>query len=550
MPDGEIRSYGFTGENGNNPGKCMYKYSLNCGLDWQSFIYPEGVASVVNYGRIMGGRAVMGASVKLPWSERYVTVVSSNISGKEGTYSMYSDIGPGDEAPKMVKVSDAQYIDLFQPIFLPNRKRIITSGWKHAGSGDYEPTVFISDDDGESFKVIALPCTPRFVPEWPHLGVRWNNNGSEPNIGILPDGRLMMLLRTSLDNFYVSYSSDGGDTWSESIPSRFHGTLTTPFILTLHDGRVLVFWNNTRPMSELNHDKTWPKRDEWVCSASGEDFFTNRDASHVAITEDGESYIGFRELLLNEKRGGADFRTGGSGDNSVHQFQAIELPFNKVLVCVGQNAYSRRTLIFDIDWLYEKKCSEDFKHGLSKVTTHMFVKSNPGSHHPQIPGHCAYNRTNGALLMPDPIGNYEEALHICRLHDPRLLNELQGVVWNFPKAIRGELKTSLYVAGEGIKLRLCDHWHNACDPDVGYYAQFECVLDGRTLEKNTWQEITVKFDTDAGFASVFAGDKHIINMRMRNSTLDGVSYLHLQTNAESEDFLGTYIKNFNIKGDV
>lgn len=550
LPDGEIRSYGIADKKGlTDPGKYVYLSSRNCGLDWIRVDLPEDTAPLINYGKLFPGKIVMGASVRAPWSERYICLAGIHDGEIKGTWAMLSDVGPGEENPRMVKISDEVYWDMFLPTVLEKEKRIITTGSINR-DGNYSPTVFYSDDDGETWTTVTLPSTPKHTPVWPHLGVRWQNNGAEPNLVSLPDGRLMILARTSLDYFYVYYSSDSGETWTDGVPSRFHGTLTTPFLLRLRDGRVILFWNNTRPLAEPNHEQTWPPVGNGVKGGFGEDAFTNRDANHAAITEDGENWIGFREMFLNERRGAADFRVGGSGDNSVHQFQAYELPYGKILVSFGQHEFSRRTVIFDVNWLYEKQNKEDFTLGLNHITTHLFVKSVSDCHvHAGIPGHCAWNRTAGALLMPDPEGNFREALQICRVHDKRLVSELQGAVWNFPKGYRGEIRLGVYIAGSGVRVRLCDHWMNAGDPDVGLWSVFDFTLDRRTLPVGEWREIMIRFNTECGTAQVYDGDHQIITVPMRNDAPDGLSYIHLQTAAEAEDFDGTYLRSLVYQGE-
>ncbi len=543
MPDGEIRSYGKTDKN-----RTVYYSSRNGGLDWTAVELPEDVAPVLNYAKLLPGRVVMGASSRVPWSGRYVTFVGvhkEDNGGREpGTWVMLSDIGPGDENPRMFKVDDEVYGDIFQPQMLEETHRIITTV-SIDRDGSYGPAVFYSDDNGETWTKVNLNPTPRHTVVYPHLGVRWQNNGSEPNLTVLPNGRMMLLARTSLDYFYLYYSDDNGETWTDGEPSRFHATLTTPFLLRLHDGRVAVFWNNTRPLAEVDHSKTVPPVGGDIVRGRWEDVFTNRDANHAAITENGVDWIGFREMFLNVNRNACDFRTNSNGDNSVHQFQAIELPYGKVLVAFGQNAYSRRTVIFDLDWLYETQNAEDFRHGLRHVTTHLFVRSISGAH-PN--GHCAWNRTNGALLMPDPAGSTGEALQICRVRDKRLVSELQGAVWNFPKAYRGEITLGLYLAGEGIHVRLCDHWMNAGDPDAGMWANFDFTLNGRTLPVGEWVTVIVRFDTDAGMAEVFCGERKLFDVRMQNPAPDGLTYVHLQTAAATEDFGGVYVNKISCAG--
>jgi len=272
--------------------------------------------------------------------------------------------------------------------------------------------------------------------------------------------------------------------------------------------------------------------------------------NHAAITSDGIHWTGFREIALDEVRGASDFRVKGgsatSADKSVHQFQALELPEGKVLIAYGQNSITRRMAIFDVNWLYEKERVEDFQLGLEHITTHLFVKSLCESHIGKgFNGHCAWNRTDGALLVPDPDCTGGEALQICRVHDARLVSELQGAVWNFPAADAGEIRLTMRVEGAGIRVRLCDHWMNACDEYVGLYAAYDFELDARELDPGIWHEVTITFGD--GCAVVSAGGKCLYTVPMKNPAPTGISYLHMQTMAEDTDFGGTLIRRMEFK---
>ncbi len=68
----------------------------------------------------------------------------------------------------------------------------------------------------------------------------------EPEVIELIDGRVMMIVRTQLGYIANSYSSDGGDTWSE--PGRL--SVQAPEApATLRripaTGDLLLIWNNT-----------------------------------------------------------------------------------------------------------------------------------------------------------------------------------------------------------------------------------------------------------------------------------------------------------------
>ena len=153
--------------------------------------------------------------------------------------------------------------------------------------------------------------------------------------------------------------------------------------------------------------------------------------------------------------------------------------------------------------------------------------------------------TDGALLVPDPDCTGGEALQICRVHDERLVSELQGAVWNFPAADAGEIRLTVRVEGAGIRVRLCDHWMNACDEYVGLYAAYDFELDARELEPGMWHEVTIAFG--GGEAAVSAGGKLLYTVPMKNPAPTGISYLHMQTMAEGTDFAGTLIRRMEFK---
>ncbi|MFR5864082.1 MAG: hypothetical protein ACLUFV_02210 [Acutalibacteraceae bacterium] len=82
---------------------------------------------------------------------------------------------------------------------------------------------------------------------------------------------------------------------------------------------------------------------------------------------------------------------------------------HKVLVQVGQHANVRRLILFDVDWLYETDRAEDFRCGLGALSTQVYLRSVSGGFR-GFTGHCAWNRTNGAVPVPDPSGDHTEAL--------------------------------------------------------------------------------------------------------------------------------------------
>ncbi|MBQ5974023.1 MAG: exo-alpha-sialidase, partial [Oscillospiraceae bacterium] len=316
MPDGELRYYGVEGKTHcwAADGRSVYLASRS-GLDWTRHEGPEGSAPVLSTGAVQTGFAAMGAAARIPWSGRYVTVVTWPSGERKGTWAELSDEGPGDTAPRLVRICGEVCGDVFQPVALTFRRRLLVTTYV-VREGDYRPRVLLSDDDGESWRIVELASTPKHAAVFPHKGVRWQNNGAEPCLAELPDGRLMLLARTSLDFFYVYYSGDAGESWTPGEPSLFHGTLTTPYLLRLSDGRVVCFWNNARPLAEQDHERTWPPVGEETKKGVWEDVFTNRDVNHAAVTSDGVHWTGFREIALDEVRGASDFRVKGGSQTS------------------------------------------------------------------------------------------------------------------------------------------------------------------------------------------------------------------------------------------
>ena len=221
-------------------------------------------------------------------------------------------------------------------------------------------------------------------------------------------------------------------------------------------------------------------------------------------------------------------------DKSVHQFEAVELPFGKVLLSYGQHPLSRGMVIFDPAWLYEKERKEDFRNGLANVSTHVYVKSLSGGYK-GFSGHCAWNRTHGAMLVNDPDGMFEEALQISRIRDPRLFSEIQGVVWNFPASFKGHVKVLFRIKGSGIRVSLTDRWFNPIDTTIADDAQITVTLTKELkLNENEWSELKISWDARKMQYTAMVNDK-VISSGASGTNAPGLSYLHIQSLAVEPD---------------
>jgi len=534
MPDGEIRAYGRLYRTEENPnGEEVYLSSLDCGLTWKKH-YTSGKMQSASY---------------IPEMKLWVKSPSHDTGGPE-TVVYTSKTGPEDPDPTIIKVTDSSFFCQFLPQKSRFSDRVFFTAQMSDSERDNPAGFFYSDDGCKSFKYTLVYQTAQHEVAYPHKDVRWRVGcGTEPFVCELTENRMMMLLRNSTDCFYQAFSADGGTTWSTPEPSPFNGTDTTPFILRLTDGRILTFWNNTRPLPEVEHASQINASD-WVISGKGEDYFTNRDANHVAISEDdGATWIHSRELYLNDIRNNADFRyIGGpmsSNDKSVHQFQAIELPFNKVLVTFGQNEVARKIVIFDVDWLYEKNRSEDFFSGLRNVSTQVYLKSVSG--HTKRNGHCSYNRTNGAIKAIDPTGGNWEVVQISRIDDPRLVSPVQGLVWNFPASVKGRVDAEIYLAQDAADISLSDCWYNPCDQYVPELAQCSFHIDKSKLSMREFHRMSFCYDLTAGEVRMYVDDKLKETKPLRTSYNIGLCYIIIQCNAPAKSE-GLYLRRLDATG--
>ena len=534
--DGEIRHYGWKSVGGEK--RRVYIASRDNGENWSTHLAAEGD---------------VGAMVKSPFGGDWIYWRML----KDGKMQFVrSKVGPGDVKPE---VTDYPWVrlELRQLLPLRNRRRWVATFSDVTCTKDncYNATVALSDDDGKNWRRIDLKPVAGVErlakgDKRPH----WFNNGCEPTVTELKDGTLLLAVRTSGPHAAFYRSSDGGETWSEGTPDpSFWQANTMPYLFRLKDGRLLFIWNNTQMLPTLDAYEH-PELDAATLQGRWESVFTNRDALHAAISEDdGRTWRGFREIILNPIRNATDFRQLGNDpaqerDKSVHQTQALELPDGKVLLALGQNIAARRIVILDPAWLYETARTDDFRHGLENLSTHLYVKSLTGGWRGWA-GHCAWNRAPGAMLVRDPDTDgrtTREVLQLCRIPDPRLVSDRQGIVWNFPAARKGRFETECRIDGEGFRLALTDHWINPSDETNPQISPISFEVIGCQLECGTWHRLVCEWDCDTGRARIIVADKVIAEIRLQSVPRFGLSYLHLQTLAKGFDPKGSYFRSFSM----
>ena len=564
MPDGEIRLYGYNVRKCPMPRDEVVPIVMKSsdGASWTT----EEVAS-----RVPGAMSVS------PWSGRYLTIIHSTKNEschlavwnplaktlpEPGIYCIRSASPEGPFEERHLEFEGLHIQRL--PLALKKRRRwLVPYQGREADGLTYYWGVLLSDDDGDSWRkiVCAAPPVPGVLPG--HGGLRWIHCGLEPIVAEDSTGRLHALLRCAHDCHYQCFSDDGGETWSTPEPSRFYADATMPGLYALSGGRLLAVWNNTVPLYEEDHRTQPGGNDPDVLSGKWEDVFTNRDALHAAISHDnGKTWRGFRELLLNSERNAGDFRSVmvsyDTLDKSVHQNQIAELSDGRVFVCAGQNFKARKALVFDPAWLEETNRHEDFSAGYGNLSVHQFLKSPVGGFQ-GISGHCAYNRRPGAALVPHPDRTDREVLLVGRHPDDRLVSDLEGVAWNFTAAQAGRVRVRLREnrGSAGVRLMLTDRWVNPSDPHAADYAVFAAELRAngvfagaeKTLKLDAWHDAELAWDLHRGTAELRLDGEKIADLPRRLVTPNAVSYLHIQTMAAGADPFGVMFESFDFAGD-
>jgi len=536
--DGEIRHYGRDRVGGEV--SRVYAASRDNGLSWTT--------------RLAATNDV-GAMTRSPWSGDWIY-----FTGMDPVTLVRSKTGPGDTQAERTALPWKR-LELRQLMPLRSRRRWLAafSDVRCENGGCYRAVTAYSDDDGRSWTRTDLSPVADVARRAPgDRKPHWFNDGCEPTFAELSDGSLVLCVRTSGPHAAFYRSTDGGATWGEGRPDpAFWQANTMPYFFRLKDGRLLFFWNNTA-MLPTRDASEYPELGAGERTGQWETAFTNRDALHAAISDDdGRTWKGFREIFLNEIRNACDFRELGNlpweeHDKSVHQTQALELPGGKVLLALGQNVAARRLVIFDPDWLLETTRRDDFRQGLGGLSNHLYVKSLSGGFRGWA-GHCAWNRLVGATLVRDPDTDNppeggkrscREILQLCRIRDPRLVCDRQGVVWNFPASRQGKVTLDCRIVGAGFRLTLADHWMNPCDETGPALSPLSVSVDWPALRAPGWHRLAVAWDCDAGSAVLSVDGKTVETRPLASVPRFGPSYLHLQTLAEGTDGLGTHFREF------
>jgi Neuraminidase (sialidase) len=151
----------------------------------------------------------------------------------------------------------------------------------------------------------------------------------EPGVVELRDGRLLMFCRTPHGSQHLSYSEDGGETWSAFEPSNIHSPLSPASIERIpQTGDLLLIWNNHENVAAELRGKRTP--------------------FNAAVSSD-------------EGRTWRRVKTLEDDPNGWYCYTAIEFVGDHVLLahCAGDRRTgglnTTQITRFSLDWLYDRK---------------------------------------------------------------------------------------------------------------------------------------------------------------------------------------------------
>ncbi|NPV54879.1 MAG: exo-alpha-sialidase [Firmicutes bacterium] len=228
----------YGGASDDAPAYIAGRYSNDRGRSWDKediiILENEGSQNVmsVSFLRLDSGRLGLFYAIKNSWGDLRLFLRESGDEGaswgekicctpQEGYFVVNND--------RVVKLANGRIIVPVAYHRCPDKTR---ETWSHRGIS----MCFFSDDGGKTWRRSETELS---APEESNSGLQ------EPGIIELKDGSLMMWSRTDLGSQYVSYSCDGGLTWSRPGPSSLVSPLSPASIKRIPStGDLLCIYND------------------------------------------------------------------------------------------------------------------------------------------------------------------------------------------------------------------------------------------------------------------------------------------------------------------
>ena len=141
---------------------------------------------------------------------------------------------------------------------------------------------YVSTDEGKTWKKSNLI----------DLGGRGHHDGAmEATLIELRDGRLWMLIRTTLDQFWSAYSEDQGLTWRVIQPSGIDASSAPGNLARLASGRLVLVWNRLYPAGLTAAEQAqYPRLEFGGSHAATAESYQREELSIVFSSDDGKTW--------------------------------------------------------------------------------------------------------------------------------------------------------------------------------------------------------------------------------------------------------------------
>jgi hypothetical protein len=106
-----------------------------------------------------------------------------------------------------------------------------------------------------------------------------HDGGDEGTLVQLSDGRLLMLMRTSWDLLWETFSEDGGRSWRTFRPSAHDASSAPGYLVGLTSGRIVLAWNRLYPHRQNYHTRRGMEASAVAAS-------NHREELSIAFSED------------------------------------------------------------------------------------------------------------------------------------------------------------------------------------------------------------------------------------------------------------------------
>lgn len=229
---------------GNDDGICRIwsRISADGGLTW---VKPRLLVDVAQGDMNVQAPALL----RLPSGELLMICLRAHVTGSSSTMCLFRSRDDGrtfSEEPPIWKKSEGQWLQGgASSLVLLKSGRILLpvcggtgNQWKQKNTAG----CFVSDDSGRTWRRTAAKI------DLPKRGAM------EPSVAELESGELVMSLRTQLGGPYLSRSTDGGETWSEAVPSGLEsGESCTSLRRIPGTNALLLLWNHSKYVPQGHH---------------------------------------------------------------------------------------------------------------------------------------------------------------------------------------------------------------------------------------------------------------------------------------------------------